>query len=294
MILNFIKLNNGIEIPQVGLGVFQSRFGEETANAVKWALESGYRHIDTAKIYGNEGSVADGLKASGLKREDVFITTKIAPPDIIAGKTAECFDESLRKLDTEYVNLMLLHWPAKDEMNIAAWKVLEEYYKAGKAKAIGVSNYTKRQMEVLLGEAEIVPAVNQIQIDPINNKQAELDYFMSKGIYLEAWSPLGGSGKTAAILGNPVITEIAEAHGKTPAHVVIRWNIQRQIIVIPKSVHKERITSNLDVFDFELTEEEMAKIAALNDPSVKRGFIDPEDAYEMFSRGGPPPRPEEN
>ena len=291
--MEFIKLNNGVEIPQLGLGVFLSRSGEETANAVKWALEAGYRHIDTAKVYANEESVAAGIKASGVKREDIFITTKISPEDIIAGTTAKSFDESLQKLDTDYVDLMLLHWPMKDEMNIAAWKTLEEYYKAGKARAIGVSNYTNRQMEVLLWEAEITPAVNQIQIDPFNNKEEEYLFDASKGIYLEAWSPLGGTGKTADVLGHPVVKEIAEAHGKTPAQVIIRWNIQRHIIVIPKSVHKEYIESNLHVFDFELTAEEMAKLASINDPSIKRGFVDPEDAYEMFSKGGPRPTHED-
>ncbi len=278
--MNYIKLNNGVEIPQVGLGVFRSENGEETVNAVKWALEAGYRHIDTAKAYRNEESVAAGIKASGVKREDVFITTKISTADIAEGTTAKSFEESLKKLDTDYIDLILLHWPMKDEMNITAWKVLEDYYKAGKARAIGVSNYTNRQMGVLLEAAEIVPAVNQIQIDPLRNKEEVLRYDMSKGIYLEAWSPLGGTGKTAAILGNPVIMEIAKAHGKTPAHVIIRWNIQRQVIVIPKSVHKDRIEANLDVFDFELTEEEMAKIAALEDPTAQRAFGDPETAYE--------------
>lgn len=279
----FIKLNNGVEIPQLGLGVFRSENGEETVNAVKWALEAGYRHIDTAKMYNNEESVAAGIKAAGLKREDVFVTSKILPADIIAGATAQGFDETLEKLGSDYVDMMLLHFPMKDDMNIAAWKVMEKYYKAGKARVIGVSNYNKRQLDVLLKNAEIVPAVNQFHIDPITNMQDQIDYCMSKGIYTEAASPFGGTGRTKGILEHPVIVALAEELGKTTAQIVIRWNLQKGVIMIPKSVHKERIASNLDVFGFELNAWEMAIMDSVNDPSAGGPFGNSELAYFRFS-----------
>ncbi|MBR3339046.1 MAG: aldo/keto reductase [Lachnospiraceae bacterium] len=278
----YVKLNNGVEVPMLGLGVFRTPEGEETINAVKWAMEAGYRHVDTAKMYHNEASVSAGIKAAGLKREDVFITSKIIPEDIILGKTAEGFDQTLAELGSDYVDLMLLHFPMKDEMNIAAYKTLEEYYKAGKARAIGVSNYNNRQLGVILDNCEIAPAVNQIHITPFANEQERLDFCMSKGIYTEAASPFGGTGRTDAVLKNPTICAIAEEVGKSPAQVVIRWNLQRGTIMIPKSVHQERIISNFDVFDFELNDEQISKILALNDPD-NYPFMDAESAYDRWS-----------
>ena len=286
----YAKLNNGVEIPMLGLGVFRTPDGEETINSVKWALEAGYRHIDTAKMYENEASVGEGIRQSGLKREEVFVTSKILPADIIAGKTAEGFDQTLEKLGSDYVDMMLLHFPMTDEMNIAAWKTMEEYYKAGKARVIGVSNYSNRQLQVILDMCEIEPAVNQFHIDPNNQDQERLDFCMSKGIYTEAASPFGGTGRTERVLGNPTIMELAEKLGKTPAQVVIRWNLQRGTIMIPKSTHKERIISNFDVFDFELSEEDMAVMASLNDPTAMP-FMDPEKAYDMWSGRMPRPFP---
>ncbi|MBP0968643.1 MAG: aldo/keto reductase [Oscillospiraceae bacterium] len=286
----YAKLNNGVEIPMLGLGVFRTPDGEETINSVKMALEAGYRHIDTAKMYENEASVAAGIKAAGFNREDIFITSKILPADIIAGKTAEGFDQTLEKLGSDYVDMMLLHFPMTDEMNIAAWKTMEEYYKAGKARVIGVSNYSNRQLQVILDMCEIEPAVNQFHIDPNNQDQERLDFCMSKGIYTEAASPFGGTGRTERVLGNPTIMELAEKLGKTPAQVVIRWNLQRGTIMIPKSTHKERIISNFDVFNFELSEEDMAVMASLNDPTAMP-FMDPEKAYDMWSGRIPRPFP---
>ena len=286
----YAKLNNGVEIPMLGLGVFRTPDGEEAINSVKMALEAGYRHIDTAKMYENEASVAAGIKAAGFNREDIFITSKILPADIIAGKTAEGFDQTLEKLGSDYVDMMLLHFPMTDEMNIAAWKTMEEYYKAGKARVIGVSNYSNRQLQVILDMCEIEPAVNQFHIDPNNQDQERLDFCMSKGIYTEAASPFGGTGRTERVLGNPTIMELAEKLGKTPAQVVIRWNLQRGTIMIPKSTHKERIISNFDVFNFELSEEDMAVMASLNDPTAMP-FMDPEKAYDMWSGRIPRPFP---
>ena len=279
----YAKLNNGVEMPMLGLGVFQTPAGETTVNAVKWALEIGYRHIDTAKMYENEASVAEGIRAAGLKREDVFVTSKILPADIIAGKTAEGFDQTLEQLGSDYVDLMLLHFPMTDEMNIAAWNTMIDYYKAGKARAIGVSNYNIRQLNVLLDNFDVVPVVNQFHIDPINNQQECLDFCMSKGIYTEASSPFGGTGRTKEILENPTIVKLAEELGKTTAQIVIRWNMQRGTIMIPKSVHKERIESNFDVFDFELNDEHMAVMESVNDLSINRSFLDPEMAYDLWS-----------
>ena len=279
----YAKLNNGVEIPMLGLGVFRTENGDETVNSVKMALEAGYRHIDTAKMYNNEDSVAAGIKAAGLKREDVFITSKILPKDIIDGKTAEGFDQTLEKLGSDYVDLMLLHFPMLDEMNIAAWKTLEEYYKAGHARAIGISNYNERQLGVILDNCEIAPAVNQFHIEPFNNMRDRISFCMSKGVYTEASSPFGGTSRTGAILGNPEIVALAEKLGKSPAQVIIRWNLQNQVIMIPKSVHKERIEQNFDVFDFELSAEEMAVIDALNDPEHNQPFMDSEKAYDMWS-----------
>ncbi len=279
----YAKLNNGVEIPMLGLGVFRTPDGEETINSVKWALEAGYRHIDTAKMYENEASVGAGIKAAGLKREEVFVTSKIIPADIIEGKTAEGFDQTLEKLGSDYVDLMLLHFPMLDDMNIAAWRTMEEYYKAGKARAIGVSNYNNRQLQVLLDICEIAPAVNQIHIDPMHNEQERLDFCMDKGIYTEAASPFGGTGRTQRVLGNPTIVELAEKLGKTPAQVVIRWNLQRGTIMIPKSTHKERIISNFDVFDFELSDEDMAVMASLNGTEGESPYGDAEKSYERWS-----------
>ena len=279
----YVKLNNGVEVPQLGLGVFQTKPGEETVNAVKWALEAGYRHIDTAKMYNNEESVAQGIREAGLRREDVFITSKILPADIIAGKTAEGFDETLQKLGTDYVDLMLLHFPMLDEMNIAAWKTMVEYYRAGKARAIGISNYNERQMSVLLDNFDVVPAVNQFHIVPINNMQDRLDFCESKGIRTMASSPFGGTGRTKEVLEHPTIAALAEKLGKSTAQVVIRWNLQRGTIMIPKSVHRERIEANFDVFDFELSPEDMAVMESVNDLSVNRMFLDPEKAYDLWS-----------
>jgi diketogulonate reductase-like aldo/keto reductase len=171
----------------------------------------------------------------------------------------------------------------KDDMNIAAWKVMEKYYKAGKAKVIGVSNYNKRQLDVLLENAELVPAVNQFHIDPITNMQDQINYCMSKGIYTQAASPFGGTGRTKGILEHPVIVALAEEMGKTTAQIVIRWNLQKGVIMIPKSVHKERIASNLDVFGFELNAWEMAIMDSVNDPSAGGPFGNSELAYFRFS-----------
>ena len=255
-----ITFNNGVSIPQVGLGVFRTESGEDTGNAVKWAIEAGYRHIDTAKAYGNEKSVGDGIKACEVAREELFITTKLWNEDTRQGRAKEAFEESLEKLQTDYIDLYLIHWPANGYDK--AWKDMEEIYKTGKVKAIGVSNFNIHHLETLSKIWEVVPAVNQIEVHPYYSNIANVEYSQKLGITVEAYSPLGGNG--ARTLQDPVIIELAKKYSKTPAQVVLRWNMQRNIVVLPKSIHKDRIISNYDVFDFTLSDEDMKLINALN------------------------------
>jgi methylglyoxal/glyoxal reductase len=260
-------LNNGVKIPIFGLGVFQS--AGETKDAVKWALEAGYRHIDTAKIYRNEADVAQGIKESGVDRKDIFITTKLWNNDMRYGKQREAIEKSLQLLETDYIDLYLIHWPVKDVYN-ESWKIMEEYYKQGKIRAIGVSNFHQHHLEDLLSIAEVVPAVNQVECHPHLTQQPLFDYCKARGIAFEAWSPLGGG----QLLSDPAIGALADKYGKTAAQLIIRWHIQRDTIVIPKSVHKDRIISNSQVFDFSISEEDMAAITAMNQD--RRVGSDPE------------------
>jgi diketogulonate reductase-like aldo/keto reductase len=255
-----IELNNHIEIPQIGLGVFRTPSGEVTENAVKWALEAGYRHIDTTWIYGNEESVGKAIKASGIPREEIFLTTKLWNEDIRQRKTREAFETSLKLLQTDYIDLYLIHWPA--EGYVEAWHEMEKLYKEGRIRAIGVSNFHAHHLETLAESSEIIPAVDQIESNPYFNNQALIDYCHSKEIQVEVWSPLGGTGGT--ILSDPVLQAIGKKYGKSPAQVVIRWHIQRNTIVLPKSVHQDRIIANLNVFDFTLSEDDMKQIDALH------------------------------
>jgi diketogulonate reductase-like aldo/keto reductase len=250
-------LNNGVKIPVLGLGVFRS--ASETKDAVKCALQAGYRHIDTAKIYGNEAEVAKGIKESGVDRKYIFITTKLWNEDMRQGKQREAFEKSLELLETDYIDLYLIHWPVKNVYN-DSWRIMEEYYKKGKIRAIGVSNFHKNHLEDLLSIAEIVPAVNQIEAHPHLTQQPLIEYCNNKGIAIEAWSPLGGG----QLLSDPAIKAIADKYGKTVAQLIIRWHIQRNTIVIPKSVHKDRIISNSEVFDFVISLEDMEAINSMN------------------------------
>ena len=258
--MEFIQMNNGVSIPQIGLGVFQTKDGEETCNAVKWALEAGYRHIDTAMIYGNEESVGRGMKESGLAREEIFLTTKLWNADIRAKRGKEAFEESLKRLGTDYVDLYLLHWPV--EHFAEAWAALEDLQMEGKIRTIGVSNFQIHHLEELEKTQRIAPAVNQIESHPYFNNQTVIDYCLKKNIQVEAWSPLGGTGGN--VLQDPKLAEIGAKYGKSAAQTVIRWDLQRGIIVLPKSTHQDRIVQNLDVFDFELSDEDMQAIADLN------------------------------
>ncbi|RJG21617.1 aldo/keto reductase [Paenibacillus thiaminolyticus] len=257
-----VTLNNGVRMPQLGLGVWRVEEGQQVKESVKTALETGYRLIDTAAIYQNEEGVGEGMRESGVKREDIFLTTKVWNSDQGYDETLRAFDTSLNKLGTDYVDLYLIHWPVPaNDKYVDTYKALEKLYADGRVRAIGVSNFHIPHLERILQECSVKPTVNQVECHP-RLAQNELREFCTRNeIVLEAWSPLMQGGD---ILTNETIGAIAGRHGKTPAQTVIRWHLQKGNIVIPKSVTPSRIRENFDVFDFELTEEEMADINGLN------------------------------
>ncbi|MFD6247153.1 aldo/keto reductase [Streptomyces roseolus] len=255
-----VKLNNGVEIPQLGFGVFQVP-DDATAAAVTAALDAGYRSIDTAAVYGNEAGVGRALAASGIAREELFVTTKLWNADQGYDTTLRAFDASLERLGLDYVDLYLIHWPAPArDLYRDSWRALERLAEEGRIRAAGVSNFQPGHLRRLLDGATLTPVVNQIELHPAL-QQSELRAFHGEhGIATEAWSPLA----QGAVLDDPVIAAIAAAHGKSPAQVVIRWHLQLGNVVIPKSVTPARIRANIDVLDFVLTDEEMAAIAGLD------------------------------
>jgi diketogulonate reductase-like aldo/keto reductase len=258
MTIPTVELNNGVEIPQLGFGVFQVPDDETTA-AVSAALEAGYRSIDTAAIYGNEAGVGRALAASGLPREDLFVTTKLWNADQGYDATLRAFDASLAKLGLDHADLYLIHWPAPaNDLYLDSWRAIESLAADGRIRAAGVSNFQPAHLQRLLDNSALVPAVNQVELHP-GLQQAELRAFHAEhGIATEAWSPLA----QGAVLSDPAITAITERTGKSPAQVVLRWHLQLGNIVIPKSVTPARIRQNLDVFDFQLTDVDMAAMAA--------------------------------
>ncbi|MFH9740543.1 aldo/keto reductase [Streptomyces roseolus] len=255
-----VKLNNGVEIPQLGFGVFQVP-DDATAAAVTAALDAGYRSIDTAAVYGNEAGVGRALAASGIAREELFVTTKLWNADQGYDATLRAFDAGLATLGLDYVDLYLIHWPAPArDLYRDSWRALERLAEEGRIRAAGVSNFQPGHLRRLLDGATLTPVVNQIELHPAL-QQSELRAFHGEhGIATEAWSPLA----QGAVLDDPAIASIAAAHGKSPAQVVIRWHLQLGNVVIPKSVTPARIRANIDVFDFVLTDEEMAAIAGLD------------------------------
>ena len=254
-----VTLANGVEMPRLGLGVWQVEDGQEVVQYVKSALETGYIMIDTAAGYGNEAGVGQAIKEADVKREDIFVTTKVANSDQGYETTLEAFETSLNKLGLDYIDLYLIHWPVADSFN-DTWKAMEELYESKKIRAIGVCNFHKHHFEKLMQTARIKPMVNQIELHPLLNQEPLRTYCAENNIVVEAYSPLG-SGK---ILDNPVIKEIAEKYHKTVAQIILRWDMQIGVITIPKSVHSERIQQNAAIFDFELAEEDINKINALN------------------------------
>jgi 2,5-diketo-D-gluconate reductase A len=256
-----IRLNNGVEIPQFGFGVFQVP-PEETAQAVREALDAGYRHIDTAEMYENEEGVGKALAESGLPRDEVFLTTKLNNSNHGHDAALRAMDESLAKLGVEYVDLFLIHWPRpKDGRYVETWRALEKIAAEGKARSIGVSNFTVQHLERLAAETETVPAVNQIELHPRFAQEELRRYHADHGIATEAWSPIGQGGD---LLQDPTLTALAEKYGKTPAQVVLRWHVQLGNIVFPKSMRPARMRENIDVYDFELSDADMQAVSALD------------------------------
>ncbi|WP_172575898.1 aldo/keto reductase [Ligilactobacillus agilis] len=261
-----LKLSNGVTVPGLGYGTYQTP-PEDAYRAVTDALAVGYRHIDTAARYGNESGVGQAVKDSGLKREEVFITSKLWNTERGYDKAMAAFEKTLAELGTDYLDLYLIHWPANEKqfgqeaaaLNLDTWRAFEDLYKVGKIKAIGVSNFMPNHLEALLAQAEIKPMVNQIEVHPGWPQTEAIRYCQRNDILVEAWAPLG----EAAALSNPVLAKIAAKYDHTPAQVCLRWEIQQGILPLPKSVHKERMAENTKLFDFELTEDEMDIIGAL-------------------------------
>lgn len=265
-LLSKTKLNNGVEMPWLGLGVFRSEEGIEVENAVKVALQNGYRSIDTAAIYQNEKGVGKAIIESEVKREDIFLTSKVWNSEQGYQTTIAAFEESLEKLQTSYLDLYLIHWP-KGRKSVETWKALEELYKKGRIKAVGISNFLVHHLENFLPECKIIPAINQVEFHPELIQPDLLKYCQLKGIQLEAWAPIM-KGRVNNI---PVMQELAEKYEKTPVQIVLRWDIQKGVVTIPKSVKSERIISNANIFDFEISPEDMAKIDRL-DQNKRIGF----------------------
>ncbi|MCU6480630.1 aldo/keto reductase [Arthrobacter sp. A2-55] len=258
-----VTLNNGIEMPILGFGVFQIP-DDETQGAVEAALAAGYRHLDTAASYGNEEAVGAAIKASGINREELFITTKLwiqhAPTGSVYDDTKRSFQSSLNRLGLDYLDLYLIHQPLGDYYS--EWRAMQDLNKEGVARAIGVSNFHPDRLVDLIDHNEIVPAVNQIETHAFHQRSADQELMRERGVQIESWGPFA-EGKNN-LFTDPVLSSIADAHGKSVAQVVLRWLIQRDVVVIPKSVRPERMAQNLDVFGFTLTDEQMTKIAGLD------------------------------
>lgn len=257
--MNTTTLSNGKELPSLGLGLWKVTKSKDVGIAVQAALNAGYTHFDSAQIYGNEALLGDALKEAGVSREDVFVTTKIWNDNFWPGDLEESFEQSLKNLQTEYVDLLLLHFPVTETRRIA-WTSLEKLYKEGKAKSIGVSNYTIKHLEEMKEWAAVTPHVNQVELHVFLQQPELLAYCKQNGIVVEAYSPLAhGHG-----LDDRMLKEIAEKHGKTTAQIMIRWCLESGTVPLPKSTTPERIVENADVFDFSLDAEDMTKLKSLN------------------------------
>jgi len=265
-------LNTGTEIPLLGLGVFRAENGKETEQAVSWALEAGYRHIDTAAAYGNEESVGKAIRDSGIPRSEIFLTTKLWNEDSRRGTEVEAFNRSLDLLGTDYVDLYLVHWPVPGRF-VASFMALEPLYRSGHVKALGVSNFHRHHLETLAEATDLVPAMDQIECHPLLDQKRLVEYCHGRGIAVTAWSPLGGVKLN--LTKDATLAAIGERHGKTAAQVILRWELQRGLVTIPKSVRKERIEANAAIFDFELTNRDMLEIGDMN--RDRRSGSDPDN-----------------
>ncbi|WP_046226329.1 aldo/keto reductase [Paenibacillus dauci] len=254
-----VQLSNGVQMPWFGLGVYKVENGDEVVSSVKWAIEAGYRSIDTAALYQNEDGVGQAIRESGVSREELFITTKVWNSDQGYESTLQAFEQSLNKLGLEYVDLYLVHWPVKGKYK-DTWRALEKLHEDGKVRAIGVSNFQVHHLEDLLADAKVRPVVNQVELHPLLSQVELRNYCKEQGIQIEAWAPLA----QGRLLDNPVLQEIGEKYGKSIAQVLLRWDLQSGIVTIPKSIKQERIVQNADIFDFELSAEDMQQIDDLN------------------------------
>jgi diketogulonate reductase-like aldo/keto reductase len=252
-------LHNGVKMPYFGFGTYKVKEGEEVYNAVRTALETGYRLIDTAALYENEEGVGRAIRDSGIPREEIFVTTKVWNSDQGYDSTLRAFETSMKKLNIGYIDLYLIHWAVKGKY-LDTWKALVELYKEGRVRAIGVSNFQIHHLQDIMDHFDEIPTVNQVELHPYLTQEELREFCAKHNIKVEAWSPLG----RGRLLDLPELKRIAEKYGKTPAQVVLRWHVQNDIIVIPKSVHPERIKENADIFDFELSDEDMAAINRLN------------------------------
>lgn len=253
-------LNNGVQMPWFGLGVYKVNEGEEVETSVITALEAGYRSIDTAALYANEEGVGRALRASGVPREQVFVTTKVWNSDQGYESTLAAFDASRKRLGMDYVDLYLIHWPVKGKY-IDTWRALVKLYQEGHVRAIGVSNFQIHHLKDVMQVSDVVPAVNQVEFHPRLTQKPLLEFCKANHVQLEAWAPLMRGGD---LLQHETVKEIAARHGKTPAQVVLRWDLELGVVTIPKSVHKNRIYENADIFDFSLSADEVAAIDSLN------------------------------
>lgn len=276
-----IELNDGARIPQLGFGVYQIK-PDETAAAVRAALDIGYRHIDTAEMYGNEREVAQGIRDAGLDRSEVFVTSKLNNGFHEPDAARRAFDATLKALGSDYVDLFLIHWPLPTLYGgdfVSTWRVLEEFARDGRARSIGVSNFQVPHLERLATETDTVPAVNQVEVHPYFTNEKVRGYAREHGIAIEAWSPIAQGD----VLGDAVINRIADGLGRTAAQVVLRWHIQRGDVVFPKTVNPDRMKSNFELFDFELDERAMEAISALDRGESGRRGPNP-DTFDYIPR----------
>jgi methylglyoxal/glyoxal reductase len=257
-------LHNGVKMPWFGLGVYKAQEGEEVIQAVKAAIKNGYISIDTAALYQNEAGVGQAIKEAGVPREDLFITTKVWNSDQGYDSTLQAFETSLTKLGLDYLDLYLIHWPGQDKnRRHETWRALEKLYKGDRVRAIGVANFQIHHLEDLIAHSEIKPMVNQVEYHPHLTQTALREFCKKEGIQLEAWSPL----KRGELLNDPTLVEISQKYNKSVAQVILRWDLQNEVVTIPKSVKEERIIANADIFNFELTAEDMEKVNSLNKDS---------------------------